>query len=377
MSNSTSIPAAESSEPVEGMSIFWPLLTLALASCLHPLGSVCGESPPQYRHYIRTLPLSGLLDSAHFLVRCCNGGSTLSVIARLDENNPNLIHPLLPVDESRNERLGHLDVVLNLFVDFKARVFPNVFIIFAYAKLCTFSGVPVSLVLGSVYFFSWFIMEAVLVAQYFARRDVKLPKLRQALARPRREGKRLVLNRVQFLNRVLIALQIITYLTLAVIGVFRYARRDRRLVVAHSTFRFPVILAWLFAPTRWGFESALSIVVPLEETYFSMNFFLGLGYLFFILGMSWVFSIIFMMSTLVLNVGVVGIIMLYPFWALFTLHQNHAALKKAIQMVVRVVFVLRSLKIFSFLLFGGSMLYYVRLYNPTGTSKRAWSDVLG
>jgi hypothetical protein len=69
--------------------------------------------------------------------------------------------------------------------------------------------------------------------------------------------------------------------------------------------------------------------------------------------------------------------MLYPLWALFTLYQNHAALKKAIQMVVRVVFVLRSLKIFSLLLFGGSMLYYVRLYNPTGTSKRAWSDVLG
>lgn len=318
---------------------------------------------------MRVLPLSGLLDSVYFLLRCRNDGILSSIVARLDENNPDLIPPIpiLPIGATHNKSLQHLDHFLDFFFDFKARVFPDIFILFAYAKLCTLNGIPVSLVLGSVYFFSWLIMEATLMAQRFRRRRLRLPELQQALAWPQRERHTVLLRNLRYLNRILIAIQITTGLIVAIVSVVRLARRGGQPASVHSTPGFSALLAWLFSPSRWAWNWSETFMNSMTNKA-PHNPFLGLAYFFFVLLPCFYFVIFFEFCIFAFTLFVICMAIGLPIAALVGLCTSG---------ILRMIFVVRNLRFVSFLLLGGSLLYYIGIYNPAGTSKRAWSDMLG
>jgi hypothetical protein len=328
---------------------------------------------------MRALPLSGLLDSVCFLLHCHNNGFISSIVARLDENNPNLVDqiPTLSIDATQYNRLKHLGRFLDFFFDFKARVFPAVFIIFAYAKLCMLGGVPVSRVIGSVYFFSWFILEAVLLSQRFRRRRLWLPELQEALAPPQREEYTISLRNLRFFNRILIAIQISTVLIVTIDGVVRLVRRGGQpgsilSTSILSTSNFSALLAWLFIPTRWAVNWGMTFMDFMEDKV-PYNFLLAAFYGWFVLLPCLPFVFIFVEIIFFFNLFIIVTPILFLSFPIMVLGNVHAFRF----LIARKIFVARNLRVVSFLLLGGSVLYYIGIYNPAGTSKQAGSDVLG
>ncbi|KAH7115062.1 hypothetical protein B0J11DRAFT_594245 [Dendryphion nanum] len=350
MSNSSSLPLPKVSEPVKGVTVFWPLLALALASCLQPLGSTCGEFSTRYRHSMRVLPLSGLLDSIHLIVQCYEQGTIAAIFTRVDANNPDLISPAsnLSSDATAPSRLQHLNRFMDFFFDFKARAFPDLFVIFTYVKLCTLSGVPFSLTLGSVYFLSWLVMETVLMAQLFKKTTSRASHLHHAVtsAQIEESSRWISLRKLRGYNRILIAAQLIAIFVLAVFGVSQLARSTQT-VPFHHTFNIRVASKWALTPyflmAKWG-----SFPLTAAAKKVPNNVFLAFIYV----------------ATVVTSASIFAIFSIF-----IVCFQPFA--------VIRMVYKIKNLRVVTFLVLGGSVVYYGRIFDPTGTSKRSWSDILG
>ncbi|ORX92171.1 hypothetical protein BCR34DRAFT_620565 [Clohesyomyces aquaticus] len=310
-SSPTPFPVSSASQPpttITGLSVFWPLFTLALASCLHGLGS-SPISPSRYsakyRYYIRGLPLSGFLDSMCFLYQSIQHGALAVVISRLRQNEAPSIYRLSPLpgrhhpnpspslspgeeEELLDEPLDRcsfetLETMLDLAFDLRIRVFPNASILLAYAKLCTYSGVPWSLTLGTMYLVSWLVLEGGLVVQHFSRRRAKLEEavmVARALNRPTwRTGKAVVL-----VGRLVVVGQVIALLTILITGIIH--RRDGILVPTHAPskhFVFPSNPWWMLRPIEmidiWAREQERKVSKP----YKTMDGYRAVLYLVFVI----------------------------------------------------------------------------------------------
>lgn len=393
MSSSTAQPTSKQLGPVTGLSIFWPVLTLALASCLHPLGSVCGESFPRYRYYFRALPLSGLLDSLYFLSHCVKNGSTAAVIARLHENEPDMLElGLYREQEGSSVTLDRLDRFLNSFFDLKIRIFPNIFIILVYTKLCTIAGAPWSLLLGTIYLSSWLIVEAILVVELLSRRrklgrdERYLPEqARQAVLNPGSGGTGVFAQILHLLNHFIIVAQVIGFITIMTMAI---VQERSALVPQQPQSTLPpsktvsslwsiyfFIRAYLVAPLR-GVNSIVGSIISGFKHQFPKNWFLAIIYvLFVILPIGTIVSIVWGCTV----VAQVLFIFFACMFALYLLTLFIVAPPVGTALGFRYAYrhpgVL--LRVFAFLLLGGSLAYYIKFFDPTGTSKRSWSDFLG
>ncbi|ORX92172.1 hypothetical protein BCR34DRAFT_608871 [Clohesyomyces aquaticus] len=59
--------------------------------------------------------------------------------------------------------------LLDFSFDMRMRLFPNLFLLLVYVKLCTYGGTPWSLALGTLYFLSWLALEGAVLLQYLVR----------------------------------------------------------------------------------------------------------------------------------------------------------------------------------------------------------------
>ncbi|ORX95705.1 hypothetical protein BCR34DRAFT_194030 [Clohesyomyces aquaticus] len=392
MSNATS-PSLQQSGPLTGLSVFWPLLTLALACCLHPLGSACGESSPLYRYHIRALPLSGLLDSLHFLWCCFHDGSTSTVIVRLYENDPDMIVPdLNHVQAGGTLTLDRLDRLLDFMFDLKIRVFPNIFIVLVYTKLCTFNGVPWSLTIGTVYFLSWLLLESILMAELFLRRRrgirerVNLEsQLRRTFSGLHERENVMLLRRLRFVNCIVIVSYIIALLVVFIISIVQRRAGSRmqqpqpptQVHSSHPTSRFDFssLTQLLFTPLRSAKEMASVMLAATKQhcptnQFYAFIYNITFGVLVFLAVAYLVCTALFANCLLVCIV--IPAVVFYTFLGFVLLLL--LAFNGIRYVCKQPSLLLRSI---TFLLLGGSLLYYIKFFDPTGTSKRAWSDVLG
>ena len=142
--------AASDPSPVTGMNIFWPLLTLATACSLHPLGSAVGLPSP-FQRYVRTLPLSSLLDTGVLLRQILlprswperSDSLHTAVRSRLQSTLGSLAAHGHPTGG------GPASWLFPFVVDINARVLVDFVIVLQYAKLCAFHGIPISFTIAS------------------------------------------------------------------------------------------------------------------------------------------------------------------------------------------------------------------------------------
>jgi hypothetical protein len=183
--------------PVGGMNIFWTIFGLALACSLHPLGSACGFHP-EFARYVRVLPLCNPLDILIFIYeyyllaeadkwtfwkplvdlaadRCSHA---IGLAPPQDvEQAPQLQDP---AGDGHEDGAATVSALAFFSLDFRSRLIQNALVVFLYAKLWGYHGIPVSFGIATTYFTSWTIMELVLILAH-GFRVLPYKRLRSAL----------------------------------------------------------------------------------------------------------------------------------------------------------------------------------------------------
>jgi len=202
------------------------------------------------------------------------------------------------------------------------------------------------------------------MAQLLKRRKLRRPELPQAVAWTRQEADRRSLEKLRGRHRGLVAVQMAAVVVSTIVAIVRPKSLFLSLLGA---------LVWLFTPARWAIRVVVNNPFIHDEPFETYNSFSSSLYLRFVVRPSFDMLIAFAMLVSVLNLS--AVLFLLP--SLVTICLRSYRLRKALRFVWRKIFTLRDLQFFSFLLLGGSMLYYLKFYNSAGTSKRAWSDALG
>lgn len=177
-------------QPVLGITIFWILLALCIASSWHPLGSNAGL-PSKIRRHVRILPLTVLFDTVllygefvHHILKDGQHRSTRDLARRVAirrlRTNTALPDKIRNQDdfvllgegnrpefaEGTNATWWLKTVILFIGVDLRPRLLSNMLVVLLYTKLHAFQGTPISLTMASLYFISWVGNEIFLFALY-------------------------------------------------------------------------------------------------------------------------------------------------------------------------------------------------------------------
>jgi hypothetical protein len=197
------------------------------------------------------------------------------------------------------------------------------------------------------------------MAQRFNRRHLQPAEFDEALSWSKRDINVAALKSLKFSNRILILGQVISLTVVTVVQITHSAKEDDLSDKPKSTIL--ALLAWNFLPTRWAIKCGYdAFVYTLRMT---PPGFLGLMYRYTImcLGLSSIAAWTVMLF--LLNLTAILAVLCVIFWGLFKICKR--------------LTLLRALRMLSVLLLGGTTLYYVKFFDSSGTSKRAWSDVLG
>lgn len=183
--------------PVGGMNIFWTIFGLGLACSLHPLGSACGF-PPEFTRYVRVLPLCNPLDIFIFIYEYCllleadqwifwkplvdlaadRCSHAMALAPPQDvEQAPQLQNP---AGDGHEDGAATVSALAFFSLDIRSRLIQNALVVFLYAKLWGYHGVPVSFAIATIYFTSWTIMELILVLAH-GFRVLRYKRTRSAL----------------------------------------------------------------------------------------------------------------------------------------------------------------------------------------------------
>lgn len=220
------VAAADGSQPVAGINVFWIIFILGITSAWHPLGASVGF-PSSIRRYVRILPLMPLFDAlllySELISSVIEKKSSLRASARIIAIK-RLKAAIPDADGLEEVQDGGAGVPTSVVIqwlkaiivfiglDVRVRFLSNALVVLLYAKSLGYYGTPFSLALATIQFSSWVLNEFFLLLTYgflWARNIRQLiDAVDQGVATP---GRRLSgfsttasrMNRILFLGQVL------------------------------------------------------------------------------------------------------------------------------------------------------------------------------
>lgn len=398
-----------SAQPVSGINIFWIIFVLAITSAWHPLGSSVGF-PSKIRRYIRLFPLTALLDTfllyAEFIIAFLDGrdqhrplrhaarGTALRRLrngALLDENLVDGVDDDASVADGlpdgagatiNDSNVGWLTtIVLFIGLDVRARLLSNALVVLVYAKILGYYGTPFSLAIATIQFASWVGNEVFLLLTYgfFVAQNVR--QLTAAVDEQEATNTTVLPSLPKALFKISRALWFAQAAALVGVGIWAAVSKfPSSSTPSSDTSGFwdtywhiaDVVLTKLATPLEWY----------LNWTGPAFDFASGLlsgNILIAIISVPLSFTILIVIVELemlfFIPVMFIGLFLIFaPVWVpIVTLSLLVKLSDLSWQGLPSVLYA----RIGSAVVLGGLLVYYIVLWDPTGTSKAPWTENLG